>query len=51
MRFTKGKYAFLVATHTDREHIHNHIIYNSTALTAAVNSGLFAVGVGCAAAE
>ena len=32
MRFTKGKYAFLVATHTDRQHIHNHIIYNSTAL-------------------
>ena len=32
MRFTKGKYAFLVATHTDREHIHNHSIYNSTAL-------------------
>ncbi len=32
MRFTKSKYAFLVATHTDREHIHNHIIYNSTAL-------------------
>ena len=25
MRFTKGKYAFIVATHTDREHIHNHI--------------------------
>jgi len=25
-------YAFIVATHTDREHIHNHIIYNSTAL-------------------
>lgn len=32
MRFTKGKYAFIVATHTDREHIHNHIVYNSTAL-------------------
>ena len=32
MRLTKGKYAFIVATHTDREHIHNHIIYNSTAL-------------------
>ena len=32
VRFTKGKYAFIVATHTDREHIHNHIIYNSTAL-------------------
>ena len=30
MRFTK--YAFIGATHTDREHIHNHIIYNSTAL-------------------
>ena len=28
MRFIKGKYAFIVATHTDREHIHNHIIYN-----------------------
>ena len=32
MRFTKGKYAFIVATHTDRKHIHNHILYNSTAL-------------------
>ena len=32
MRFTKGKHAFVVATHTDRQHIHNHIIYNSTAL-------------------
>ena len=26
------EHAFIVATHTDREHIHNHIIYNSTAL-------------------
>jgi hypothetical protein len=32
MRFTKGKHAFLVATHIDRAHIHNHIIYNSTSL-------------------
>ena len=32
MRFTKGKYAFLVATHTDRQHIHNHILFNSTSL-------------------
>lgn len=32
MRFTKGKHAFIVATHTDRAHIHNHIIYNSTTL-------------------
>lgn len=33
MRWTKGKHAFIVATHTDRAHIHNHIIYNSTDLT------------------
>ena len=32
MRFTKGRYAFIVATHTDRAHIHNHIIFNSTSL-------------------
>lgn len=32
MRFTKGKHAFIVATHIDRSHIHNHIIYNSTSL-------------------
>ena len=32
MRFTKGKHAFIVATHVDRAHIHNHIIFNSTTL-------------------
>ena len=32
MRFTKGKHAFIVATHTDRQHIHNHILYNSTSM-------------------
>lgn len=32
MRFTKGKYPFLVATHTDKDHIHNHIVFNSTSL-------------------
>ena len=32
MRFTKGNHAFIVATHTDRAHIHNHIIFNSTSL-------------------
>lgn len=32
MRWTKGNHAFIVATHIDREHIHNHIIYNSTNL-------------------
>ncbi len=26
MRFTKGKHAFIVATHIDKSHIHNHII-------------------------
>jgi hypothetical protein len=31
MRFTKGRYAFAVYTHTDRAHIHNHIVWNSTA--------------------
>ena len=32
MRFTKGKHAFIVTTHTDKAHIHNHIIFNSTTL-------------------
>lgn len=32
MRFTKGKHQFIVATHVDKEHIHNHIIFNSTCL-------------------
>ena len=31
-RFTKGDHAFIVCTHTDKAHIHNHIIWNSTAL-------------------
>ena len=32
MSFTKGKYQFVVATHTDHAHIHNHIIFNSTSI-------------------
>ena len=32
LRFTKKNHAFIVATHTDKEHIHNHIIFNSTDL-------------------
>jgi len=32
MRFTKGGHQFIVATHIDKAHIHNHIIFNSTAL-------------------
>lgn len=31
-RFTKGRHAFVVATHIDKQHIHNHIIFNSVAL-------------------
>ena len=31
-RFTKGKYAFIVATHIDRAHVHNHIVFNSTSI-------------------
>ena len=32
MRFTKGRFAFIVCTHTDKAHIHSHIVWNSTAL-------------------
>ncbi|WP_029232568.1 relaxase/mobilization nuclease domain-containing protein [Butyrivibrio sp. VCB2006] len=32
MRFTKGNYQFIVATHTDKKHIHNHIIFNSVSM-------------------
>lgn len=32
MSFTKGKYQFVVATHTNHAHIHNHIIFNSTSI-------------------
>jgi hypothetical protein len=32
LRFTKQRHAFIVATHVDKHHIHNHIIFNSTSL-------------------
>lgn len=32
LRFTHGQHAFIVATHTDRHHIHNHIIFHSVNL-------------------
>ena len=32
MAFTKGRHSFIVCTHVDRAHVHNHIIFNSTAL-------------------
>lgn len=34
MRWTKEKHAFIVATHVDKAHIHNHIVYNSTNMDA-----------------
>ncbi len=32
MRFTKGKHQFIVATHVDKQHIHTHILFNSTTM-------------------
>ena len=32
LRFTKGKHAFIVATHIDRSHVHKHIVFNSTSI-------------------
>ncbi len=32
MEFTGGEHQFIVATHIDRHHIHNHIEFNSTGL-------------------
>lgn len=32
MRFTKGNHAFVVCTHTDRHHVHNHIIWSAVDL-------------------
>lgn len=31
-RFLKGRFPFIVCTHTDKAHIHNHILFSSTAL-------------------
>lgn len=35
MRFTKGKHQFIVATHVDKQHIHTHILFNSTTMDGA----------------
>ncbi len=32
MKFTKGKHAFIVSTHTDKHHIHNHVVFNTVAI-------------------
>ena len=31
-RFTKGNHAFVVCTHIDKAHVHNHIIWSSVSL-------------------
>ena len=30
LELTEGKYEFIIATHVDKAHIHNHIIFNAT---------------------
>ena len=30
MEFTQGEHQFIVTTHTDQQHLHNHIIFNAT---------------------
>ena len=32
MSLTKGKHAFIVCIHVDKQHIHSHIVFNSTTL-------------------
>ena len=34
MRFTKGKFPFIIDTRTGKPHIHNYIFFNSTMLDA-----------------
>lgn len=34
-RFLKGRHAYIVCTHVDKKHTHNHIIFNSTTLDGA----------------
>ena len=31
-RFTKGNHAYIVCTHVDKHHLHNHVIFNSVTL-------------------
>ena len=35
MRFTRGRHQFIVATHVDKQHIHTHILFNSTTMDGA----------------
>lgn len=40
-RFTKGKHAFIVCTHIDKAHVHNHIIWSSVNLDWTGSSATF----------
>ena len=46
MRWTKGRHAFIVTTHTDKQHIHSHIYYNSTIRRCIANCVCFEL-LGC----
>lgn len=46
-RFLKGRHAFFVATHTDKKHIHNHIIWGTPQRwTASGSFGIFSAPAG-----
>ena len=45
MRFTKGQHAFIVCTHIDRCHIHNHIIFCSASLDCTKKFTNFSVTI------
>ena len=50
-RFTKGNHAYIVCTHIDKAHIHNHVIWNSTALSQTRKFETFGVAAARAAAQ
>ena len=33
MQYTNGEHEFVLATHVDKDHIHNHIIFNNVSFT------------------
>ena len=44
MRFTKGEHAFIICTHVDKKHIHNHVYWNSTKLDLSFGISTAAAG-------
>ena len=44
-RFTKGNHAFVVCTHIDKSHIHNHIIWSSVSLEYDRKFRIWATGI------